>query len=80
MKKTRKIFDAVAESRRWRAETSKVLDAMSCVERIAYLATLCPDTANPKSALTLRAIPPTPFAVHEAAPPYGGQPDKEAAP
>jgi hypothetical protein len=32
-----KIFDAVAESRKWREATSRKLDAMSLVERLDYL-------------------------------------------
>ena len=32
-----KIFDAVAESRKWRETTSRKLDAMARSERIAYL-------------------------------------------
>ena len=32
-----KTFDAVAESRKWREETSRRLDAMTSDERIAYL-------------------------------------------
>ena len=32
-----KIFDAVAESRKWREATSRKLDAMNCSERMAYL-------------------------------------------
>ena len=32
-----KIFDAVAESRKWREATSRKLDAMSRAERMEYL-------------------------------------------
>ena len=32
-----KIFDAVAESRKWREATSRKLDAMSVAQRLAYL-------------------------------------------
>jgi hypothetical protein len=32
-----KTFDAVAESRKWREATSRKLDAMSRIERLAYL-------------------------------------------
>jgi hypothetical protein len=32
-----KTFDAVAESRRWRRETSRLLDKMSPAEEIAFL-------------------------------------------
>ena len=32
-----KTFDAVAESRKWREETSRVLNAMSREERLEYL-------------------------------------------
>jgi hypothetical protein len=37
METTPKTFDAVAESRKWREETSRKLDAMSLDERLAYL-------------------------------------------
>ena len=40
MKKTEKTFDAVAESRRWREETSRMLDAMELPARLAYLESL----------------------------------------
>jgi hypothetical protein len=68
MKKTRKIFDAVEESRHWRAQTSQVLDAMTCAERITYLATLCSGSAKPESAPTPQEIPLTPLAVHDDPP------------
>ena len=32
-----KIFDAVAESRKWRETTSRKLDAMPLAERLEYL-------------------------------------------
>lgn len=32
-----KVFDAVAESLKWREATSRKLDAMSVEERLAYL-------------------------------------------
>jgi hypothetical protein len=37
METTTKIFDAVAESRKWREATSRKLDAMSLEERLDYL-------------------------------------------
>ena len=37
--KTKKTFDAVAESRKWREATSLLLNSMSREERVAYLAT-----------------------------------------
>jgi len=37
METTTKIFDAVAESRKWRESTSRKLDAMSLGERLDYL-------------------------------------------
>jgi hypothetical protein len=37
MEPTTKIFDAVAESRKWREATSRKLDAMSLAERLDYL-------------------------------------------
>jgi hypothetical protein len=37
METTTKIFDAVAESRKWRETTSRKLDAMSVGERLDYL-------------------------------------------
>jgi hypothetical protein len=37
MEPTTKIFDAVAESRKWRETTSRKLDAMSLAERLEYL-------------------------------------------
>jgi hypothetical protein len=37
METTTKIFDAVAESRKWREATSRKLDAMSRAERLDYL-------------------------------------------
>ena len=40
MKKIKKTFDAVAESRRWRAEASQMLDAMDLPTRLAFLAGL----------------------------------------
>jgi hypothetical protein len=33
----KKLFDAVKESRRWRRETSKLLDKMSPAEQIEFL-------------------------------------------
>jgi hypothetical protein len=35
-----KVFDAVAESRKWREAASRKLDAMSVEERLAYLNTV----------------------------------------
>ena len=35
-----KTFDAVAESRRWKEETSRMLDAMELPARLAYLESL----------------------------------------
>ena len=35
--KTTKIFDAMAESRKWREATSRKLDAMSLGDRLDYL-------------------------------------------
>ena len=37
METKNKVFDAVAESRKWREATSRKLDAMSVEERLAYL-------------------------------------------
>jgi hypothetical protein len=37
MKTKAKSFDAVAASRQWREETSRMLDAMPMAERIAFL-------------------------------------------
>ena len=37
MKTKTKTFDAVAASRKWREDTGRILDAMSMVERIAFL-------------------------------------------
>ena len=37
METKNKAFDAVAESRKWREETSRKLDAMSLEERLVYL-------------------------------------------
>ena len=37
METTPKIFDAVAESRKWREATSRKLDAMGLRERLDYL-------------------------------------------
>ena len=37
MEATTKIFDAVAESRKWREATSRKLDSMSLAERLDYL-------------------------------------------
>ncbi len=33
----KKTFDAIASSRRWRRETSKLLNKMTSAERIAFL-------------------------------------------
>lgn len=38
MKTKTKSFDAVAESRKWRVETGRKLNAMPLAERLAYLA------------------------------------------
>lgn len=38
MKTKKKSFDAVAESRKWRIETGRKLNAMPLAERLAYLA------------------------------------------
>ena len=59
MKKKKKIFDAVFESRCWRAQTSQVLDAMTCAERIAFLETLSPGARGPECLPTQTEIPPT---------------------
>ncbi len=49
-----KIFDAVAESRKWREATSRKLDAMSRAERLAYL-----KKVGERSRAELRARHPT---------------------
>ena len=40
METKKKVFDAVAESRKWRAATSRKLDGMSLEERLAHLGRL----------------------------------------
>jgi len=40
METKNKVFDAVAESRKWREATSRKLDAMSVEERLVYLGTV----------------------------------------
>jgi hypothetical protein len=40
METTKKAFDAVAESRKWREATSRKLDAMPTDERVTYLRAL----------------------------------------
>ena len=50
MNTSKKPFDAVEQSRRWREETSKVLDAMTRAERIAFLATFGPNVERPQAA------------------------------
>ena len=40
METKHKIFDAVAESRKWREDTSRKLDAMTLEERLAHLSNL----------------------------------------
>ena len=37
MESKKKVFDAVAESRKWRETTSRRLDAMTPEQRLAYL-------------------------------------------
>ena len=37
METKNKVFDALAESRKWREAASRKLDAMSLEERLAYL-------------------------------------------
>jgi hypothetical protein len=37
METKKKVFDAVAESRKWRETTSRRLDAMTTEQRLAYL-------------------------------------------
>jgi hypothetical protein len=37
METKKKVFDAVAESRKWRETTSRRLDAMTPEQRLAYL-------------------------------------------
>ena len=37
METKKKVFDAVAESRKWRETTSRKLDAMPPEQRLAYL-------------------------------------------
>jgi hypothetical protein len=75
MKTKPKTFDAVAASRRWRAETSRTLDAMPVAERIAFLEGLRtdqrphPGPVPADGACTVREEPET----YDA-------PGKEAAP
>jgi len=69
-----KTFDAVAESRKWREATSRLLDAMSRDERLAYLAeararylagrdekdAAAPDQAAGDESCVVREEPPKP--------------------
>lgn len=76
-KKPKKSFDAVAESRKWREEASRLLDAMDQPARLSYLAELHAKLPPPR-----RALPADPHAVatvREDATPYGPS-GKEAAP
>jgi len=68
-KNTGKSFDAVAESRKWREEASRVLDAMDAPTRLAYLAGLY--AKLPPKRSTLAGGIHTSAVVREDSPPYG---------
>ena len=50
MKPNQKAFDAVAESRNWRAASSQQLDAMPLAERLAHLAAVRARYAEERAA------------------------------
>lgn len=60
-------FDAVAESRKWREATSRLLDSMSREERIAYLSAArdrylaaCEVKSTEEGLCVVREEPPKP--------------------
>jgi hypothetical protein len=77
MKTKPKTFDAVAASRQWREETSRMLDAMPMADRVAFLEGFRMPAADrkPNAVASGGAI-----GVREDAAPYTHEPGEEDAP
>jgi hypothetical protein len=76
-KRATKTFDAVVESRKWREEASRRLDAMDAATRLAYLAGLHAKLSPKRGTLPARAN--TPAMVREDTQAYGASDNKSTS-